>query len=387
MRADSMNQADSMNLFTDFWFMSFFKMIVDVTIEFKFFCFILQILFDSALWNADWLLAFKTTDFNVQIFNDDINQSFAESINIWFLFNQKFSMIIMCWSRWVINKDIILFLCSCIMIDVYRVCVIDFQSEISSYDQIDFDFDSDIDWISKHSHSSDIKDSSMKVMSVTSVFIRAKDLNIFSRLFKMTSTVNDLKSNESSDMLMKQNMSISLSITTLTKTDCFSNSLRFRASKLIQDSRVLYVLTSCIWSRVFFLNIFSLAESTFNILSFFHAEIEAEIAVVIVVKMLAIERVTWVVDVLRTNRAFNFVNQTLTCMQMLMNSFKFIVCSLIMTRWRSELILCWRSSSKVSLLYSSFTLSLWNFIQNSWKKILFWYSFKNCRWVIWCWLM
>ncbi len=48
-------------------------MIVDVTIEFKFFCFILQILFDSDLWNADWLLAFKTTDFDVRIFNDDIN--------------------------------------------------------------------------------------------------------------------------------------------------------------------------------------------------------------------------------------------------------------------------------------------------------------------------
>ncbi len=71
-------------------------MIVDVTIKFKFFHFILQISFDSSLWNADWLLAFKTTDFDVQIFNDDINQSFAESINIWFLFNQRFSMIILC---------------------------------------------------------------------------------------------------------------------------------------------------------------------------------------------------------------------------------------------------------------------------------------------------
>ncbi len=141
-------------------------------------------------------------------------------------------MIILCWSRWVINKDIISFLCSCIMIDVYRACVIDFQSEISSYNWIDFDFDSNIDWISKHSHSSDIKDSSMKVMLVTSVFIRAKDLNIFSRLLKMTSTMNDLKSNESSNMLMKQNMSISLSITTLTRADHFSNLLQFRASEL-----------------------------------------------------------------------------------------------------------------------------------------------------------
>ncbi len=95
---------------------------------------------------------------------------------------------------------------------------------------------------------------------------------------------------------------------------------------------------------------------------------------------------TWIVDVLRADQAFNFVNWTLTCMQMSTNSFKFIVRSLIMTRWRSELILCWRSSSKVSLLYFSFALSRWNFIQNSWKKNLFWYSFKNYHWAVWCWL-
>ncbi len=57
------------------------------------------------------------------------------------------------------------------MIDVYRAYVIDFWSEVSSYNQIDFDFESDIDWISKRSHSSDIKDSSMKVMLVTSISI------------------------------------------------------------------------------------------------------------------------------------------------------------------------------------------------------------------------
>jgi len=245
-------RANSMNLFTDFQFMSLFKMIVDVTIKFKFFYFILQILLDLNLWNADWLLAFETTDFDVWIFNDDINWLFAEFIKIWFLFNQRFSIIILCCSRQVINKDIISFLCSCIMINVYRACVINFQSKVSSYDWIDFDFDSDIDWISKCSHSFDIKDSLMKVMSVTSVSIRARDLNIFSRLLKMTSTVNDLKSNESSNMLMKQNMSISLSVTTLMKADRFSNSLRFHASELTWDSRVLYVLTSCIWSRVLF---------------------------------------------------------------------------------------------------------------------------------------
>ncbi len=70
-------------------------MIIDITIKLKFFHFILQISLDSDLWNADWLLAFKTTDFDVQIFNDDINQLFAEFIKIWFLFNQRFSKIIL----------------------------------------------------------------------------------------------------------------------------------------------------------------------------------------------------------------------------------------------------------------------------------------------------
>jgi len=41
-----------------------------------------------------------------------------------------------------------------------------------------------------------------------------------------------------------------------------------------------------------FLNNFFLAKSTFDILSFFHAEIEAEITIVIIVKMLAVERAT-----------------------------------------------------------------------------------------------
>jgi len=54
-------------------------------------------------------------------------------------------MIILCCSKQVINKNIISFLCSCIIIDVYRACVINFQSEISSYNQINFDFDSNID--------------------------------------------------------------------------------------------------------------------------------------------------------------------------------------------------------------------------------------------------
>ena len=243
-------KADSMNLFTDFWFRSLFKMIINVIIKFKFFHFILQILFDSNLWNVDWLLAFKTTNFDVQIFNADINWLFAKFIKIWFLFNQRFSKIILCWSRQVINKSIILFLCFYIMINVYKAYVIDFWSEISSYNWINFDFDSDINWISKCSHSSDIKYSSMKVMLMTSVFIRVKDLNIFFKLLKMTSTMNDLKSNKLSNMLMKQNMNISFSVTTLMRADRFLNSQWSHALELFQDNHMLYVLTSCIWSKV-----------------------------------------------------------------------------------------------------------------------------------------
>ncbi len=243
-------RADSMNWFTDFEFVVRFKMIVDI--DFKFFHFISQISLDSSLWNADWLLAFKTISFEIWIFDEDINRSFAESIKIWFLFNQRLSMIILCWSRRVINRDIISFLCSCIVTEIYRAYVIDLRLKISSYEQIDFDLNSKIDWISKRSHSFEINESSMNVMSVTSMSIRARDRNIFSKLFKMTSTINDLKSNKSSSILMKQDMSMSLSVTTLTKTDRFSNSLRFHASELTQDSCMLYVLTSCIWSKVLF---------------------------------------------------------------------------------------------------------------------------------------
>jgi len=235
-------RADSMNRFTDFKFVVRFKMIVDI--DFKFFRFILQISLDSSLWNADWLLAFETISFEVRIFDEDINWLFAESIKIWFLFNQRLSMIILCWSRRVINRDIISFLCSCIVTEIYRACVIDLRSRISSYERIDFDLNSEIDWISKRSHSSEINESFMNIMSVTLMSIRAKDRNIFS-------TINDLKSNKSSSILMKQNMSMSFSVTTLMRADRFSNSLRFRASELTQDSRMLYVLTSCIWSRVF----------------------------------------------------------------------------------------------------------------------------------------
>ncbi len=73
----------------------------------------------------------------------------------------------------------------------------------------------------------------MKVMSMILIFIRVRNLNIFSKLFKMMSTVNKLKLNKSSDMLMKQNMSILFSVTTLTKVSRFSNSLQFHASELI----------------------------------------------------------------------------------------------------------------------------------------------------------
>ncbi len=66
----------------------------------------------------------------------------------------------------------------------------------------------------------------MNVMLMTLIFIKANNLNIFFKLFKITLTVNDLKLNESSGMLMKQDMNMSLSVITLTKTCRFLNSLR-----------------------------------------------------------------------------------------------------------------------------------------------------------------
>ncbi len=166
-------------------------------------------------------------------------------------------------------------------------------------------------------------------MSVTSMFIRARDRNIFFRLLKMTFTINDLKSNESSSILMKQDMSMSLSITTL--FDKSRSFFEFAAISCIwADSRQLHALCFNFLhlKQSSFLNNFFLAESTFNILSFFHAENETEIAIMIVIKMLVIERATWIIDVLRADQAFSFVNQTSACMQMLMNLFKSMIHSL-----------------------------------------------------------
>ncbi len=97
-------------------------------IDFKFFNFVSQ-----NLLNSDWLLALETTDFNAWIFNENINWLFAKFIKIWFLFNHELLMIILCYFKQVINKDIISFLCFYIMIDVYRACIIDFRLKISLY--------------------------------------------------------------------------------------------------------------------------------------------------------------------------------------------------------------------------------------------------------------
>ncbi len=65
-------------------------------------------------------------------------------------------------------------------------------------------------------------------MLITLIFIKTDDLNIFLKLLKITLTVNDLKLNESLNMLMKQDMSISLLIIILTKACRFSNSRQSR---------------------------------------------------------------------------------------------------------------------------------------------------------------
>ncbi len=86
----------------------------------------------------------------------------------------------------------------------------------------------------------------MNVMLMTLIFIKVNNLNIFFKLLKITLTVNDLKLNESLNMLMKQDMNMSLLIITLTRTCRFSNSLRSRVLRFLRNNRVLYVLISYI---------------------------------------------------------------------------------------------------------------------------------------------
>ncbi len=59
---------------------------------------------------------------------------------------------------------------------------------------------------------------------MTLIFIKVNDLNIFFKLLKITLIINDLKLNELLNMLMKQDISISLSVITLTKAYRFLNS-------------------------------------------------------------------------------------------------------------------------------------------------------------------
>ena len=61
-------------------------------------------------------------------------------------------------------------------------------------------------------------------MLMTLIFIKVNDLNIFFKLLKITLIINDLKLNELLNMLMKQDISISLSVITLTKAYRFLNS-------------------------------------------------------------------------------------------------------------------------------------------------------------------
>ncbi len=84
----------------------------------------------------------------------------------------------------------------------------------------------------------------------------------------------------------------------------------------------------------------------FNLLSFFYEETDD---VSQAVNVLETEWAAWIVDVLTTNQAFNSINLTSTCMQMLTNSFKFVIHSLSIIHWRFELILCWRSFNVTSV--------------------------------------
>ncbi len=68
----------------------------------------------------------------------------------------------------------------------------------------------------------------MNVMLITLIFIKVNDLNIFFKLLKITLIVNDLKLNESLNMLTKQDINMSLLVITLTKACRFLNSQRSR---------------------------------------------------------------------------------------------------------------------------------------------------------------
>ncbi len=66
----------------------------------------------------------------------------------------------------------------------------------------------------------------MNVILMNLIFIKINNLNIFFNLFKITLIINNLKCNESLNMLMKQDINMSLSVITLTKTCRFLNSQR-----------------------------------------------------------------------------------------------------------------------------------------------------------------
>ncbi len=68
---------------------------------------------------------------------------------------------------------------------------------------------------------------------MTLIFIKTNNLNIFFKLLKITLTVNGLKLNESLNMLMKKDISISLSVITLTK-----------ACRFFKFAAILFTLTS-----------------------------------------------------------------------------------------------------------------------------------------------
>jgi len=74
-----------------------------------------------------------------------------------------------------------------------------------------------------------------------------------------------------------------------------------------------------------FLNNSFWIELKFNLLSFFHTEIDD---VNWADEVLVTEWAAEIIETLMIDQMFNSVNLTLTCMQMLINSFKFVICLL-----------------------------------------------------------
>ena len=148
----------------------------------------------------------------------------------------------------------------------------------------------------------------------------------------------------------------------LSSTSQFNSTLfqkKFNLTRCNQFTFICFIFYLLAFEAEFSLLNSFLLRSRLNILSFFHEETDdmrwAN-------DVLATKWAAEIADALTTDQLFNLISLTLTYMQISANSFKFMIHSLSITCWRSELILCYKLFSKVLLLYFNSALNLWNFI-------------------------